>query len=315
MPSRACENFLIQLHLHQGVEQVVLLLADVHAVKDAENLILAHPVAGAQFAERRGALGVLGRADGHHIGGSETSPDAHHLGGVQGRRAGQDQRTPLRRRPNGGNVLLLALENAEGTANVAGHRKGMLVLDGAGKYLRLEALAFILREDILELSLEVLFLLELLVFQLLELEQHAFGDAVGAKGIEHRVRDPVVRQQFHAQRRRQRDRLFFLGGGQPRYLQAQGQHREHQDHATQQHPQHENAGNPENPTLPATPGGQGLRRDLLLGARLRRRLTVGRGRKEGVVGEGRRFHDVLGPAVAQVGNSSAKGSSRGGKEL
>ena len=47
----AVEDLLVQDELHQGVEQVVLLRADIDAEKDPQDVALLHPIARAQLAE------------------------------------------------------------------------------------------------------------------------------------------------------------------------------------------------------------------------------------------------------------------------
>ena len=89
------ENVLVQLQLHQGIQEIVLLGTHVQTVENPQQIALRHDVALPQLAELRLA-GLAQRVpdlgDLDDPGRSESSSDAGEARGIERRRAGEHQR-------------------------------------------------------------------------------------------------------------------------------------------------------------------------------------------------------------------------------
>ena len=140
------EDLVIELQLIDGVDQVVLLVADVDAVKHGQQIALDHVVARAKFAKDRRAFGgrfwrVGDLADLNHLGrrwrGREPRPNAVDAGRVEQRRAGHREGPRPLRLFGDGDPVNIVLADAQRHAHVFGHqqcvRRVVDELDGGGR--------------------------------------------------------------------------------------------------------------------------------------------------------------------------------------
>ena len=117
------EDLLVQLQLHQGIQEIVLLGSHVHTVENPQEIALGDGVARPQLAEFR-LPGLAERipdlGDLDHPGRSESSADAGEASGIEAGGAGKHQRPHHGRRLCDGDRVVLALADSQGGGDLVG---------------------------------------------------------------------------------------------------------------------------------------------------------------------------------------------------
>ncbi len=115
------ENPLVQLLLHQGIQQIILLRSHVHTIENCQQISLGNGVTRPQVA----VFGVagLGRAildlgELDHAGRGESRADAVKPRRIESNGAGQHQRPHHLRRPSDSNRVTVAFGDSQGGADL-----------------------------------------------------------------------------------------------------------------------------------------------------------------------------------------------------